>query len=1051
MVNVPKEIEKLYKTGSVKKRYVFSFPNGERDDITNENLISESVSFTESICSKDELVFGLIESPVLEFETAGIENIKGMEIEASIEIEASGKTIEEIFALENNRVQFEIISDGEVRFYDYNSHELNVSVDLPDYAGFPFFTIIDETTIGGIINTRFCILDLSRYKGERAIITVSTKANAEKMRIQYDYSYYKNGVVEQYFPIKLGRFIVKDCPKQADMSRRKVTAYGLSYSSFNQLSSVEQAKRNVYCNRNIPYKFDAIKYFYSLLTYDYTIPYASYTEEDWYEEDYGMTYFEYGSVIGKQIYFYDESMENALYHLKCDSDYSIKTLRDEIESYFDMVEPSVKDDVLKWYDKNAEEIFYPSISYSYEFESGIWEQNGTGYIKGEKYLYPYASSGWAYDNEHERRFIVPTNLIVTNPLNEEQEIEFELRIEPKIERVQLYTAENEPVEPIWLEIKRSKVPSENKYVVTEQIHYPLQVAEAFLEIKGGFGLYNRNGEFVILKLADNFKNVNGGIISKSDYKSVWYEDKQSYPYGLVSATYKTASDEEEYSVYNIPKGFSRENIETLKEVSADSEVYFQWLNVSTGTMLPESGHLMIEAPYPIESVMIGFDGYALPLEFEGKLNIVEISSDDFNFPDITEISLTLETQESYSGNVVLSSFESVEEYYKADECIQYDISNNYLIQNSTFTSERIIELLKNFGKSIQNIQYMPCELEMLGLPYIESGDVIEVETNSGNFITFVERRTLSGIQSLTDEFESKTSNEPIFSGEKTSSGGGGSSSGGGGESAVTSVNGYVGNVVLKTSDLVNDSNYVSDSEYVHTDNNYTTTEKNKLNGIEEDANNYELPVASNTLGGVKTTSTVNSSAGYTPCPIIGGVPYYKEVESSGGGDSTIRYNAETDMIQLFGSDGIWHDWMSGGLKATMLYDNGVQNVQFDFGHVWRYNSYSYKNSVAEETSINITGTSNAGSSVTGTTNTVNITDYNTLVFEVTNNSVAMTLEVDISDLTGSYYIGFGYRYADKEVVYGVTSSKNIGTGSVRTLKKAVSSHTTYINEIKLIK
>lgn len=39
----------------------------------------------------------------------------------------------------------------------------------------------------------------------------------------------------------------------------------------------------------------------------------------------------------------------------------------------------------------------------------------------------------------------------------------------------------------------------------------------------------------------------------------------------------------------------------------------------------------------------------------------------------------------------------------------------------------------------------------------------------------------------------------------------------------------------KTSDLTNDSNFVSDSSYVHTDNNYTTTEKNKLSGIESGA------------------------------------------------------------------------------------------------------------------------------------------------------------------------------------------------------------------------
>ena len=38
-----------------------------------------------------------------------------------------------------------------------------------------------------------------------------------------------------------------------------------------------------------------------------------------------------------------------------------------------------------------------------------------------------------------------------------------------------------------------------------------------------------------------------------------------------------------------------------------------------------------------------------------------------------------------------------------------------------------------------------------------------------------------------------------------------------------------------TSDLTNDSNFVSDSDYVHTDNNFTTTEKTKLAGIEAGA------------------------------------------------------------------------------------------------------------------------------------------------------------------------------------------------------------------------
>lgn len=55
----------------------------------------------------------------------------------------------------------------------------------------------------------------------------------------------------------------------------------------------------------------------------------------------------------------------------------------------------------------------------------------------------------------------------------------------------------------------------------------------------------------------------------------------------------------------------------------------------------------------------------------------------------------------------------------------------------------------------------------------------------------------------------------------------------------------------------------------------------KLNGIATGANAYTLPTASSsTLGGVKTTSTVTSTSGLTACPIIGGVPYYKDTNTT---------------------------------------------------------------------------------------------------------------------------------------------------------------------------
>lgn len=64
----------------------------------------------------------------------------------------------------------------------------------------------------------------------------------------------------------------------------------------------------------------------------------------------------------------------------------------------------------------------------------------------------------------------------------------------------------------------------------------------------------------------------------------------------------------------------------------------------------------------------------------------------------------------------------------------------------------------------------------------------------------------------------------------------------------------------------------------------SSNDKVKLDGISEGANKYVLPTASSTtLGGVKTTSNVTSNSGYTACPIISGVPYYKDTKLSSFG------------------------------------------------------------------------------------------------------------------------------------------------------------------------
>ena len=61
----------------------------------------------------------------------------------------------------------------------------------------------------------------------------------------------------------------------------------------------------------------------------------------------------------------------------------------------------------------------------------------------------------------------------------------------------------------------------------------------------------------------------------------------------------------------------------------------------------------------------------------------------------------------------------------------------------------------------------------------------------------------------------------------------------------------------------------------------SAADKAKLDGIATGANKYVLPTASNTtLGGVKTTSSVTDISDFTACPIINGIPYYKDTVGS---------------------------------------------------------------------------------------------------------------------------------------------------------------------------
>lgn len=108
-------------------------------------------------------------------------------------------------------------------------------------------------------------------------------------------------------------------------------------------------------------------------------------------------------------------------------------------------------------------------------------------------------------------------------------------------------------------------------------------------------------------------------------------------------------------------------------------------------------------------------------------------------------------------------------------------------------------------------------------------------------------------------------------------------------------------------------------------NDYTTAEKTKLAGIEAGANNYVLPEASTTLGGVKTTSSVTVFTDYTACPIdTNGVVYYQNTTYNNASSSASGLMSSSDYSKL----------AAFGAASTYALKSDISSV------------YKYKGSVA---------------------------------------------------------------------------------------------------------
>lgn len=84
--------------------------------------------------------------------------------------------------------------------------------------------------------------------------------------------------------------------------------------------------------------------------------------------------------------------------------------------------------------------------------------------------------------------------------------------------------------------------------------------------------------------------------------------------------------------------------------------------------------------------------------------------------------------------------------------IDYNMTDNWLFKNLIWTEADVIDYATAMVAKLQNVTWIPFEMWAAGLPYIETGDEVEIILGQNTFKTYVLQRQLSGIQNLQDTY-----------------------------------------------------------------------------------------------------------------------------------------------------------------------------------------------------------------------------------------------------------------------------------------------------------
>ena len=644
MIQVPDEIKELLKQGSVRKNFRVKFPNGDHTDLTNKDIISESVSFTESLCSQDELKFGLCEANTISFETFNVGNIKGKTIDCQIEIDCTG--LDASFIEDNCTTPEDL--DYPVYSIAYGRFEVDSCVRD---SGNLQRRKVDAFSIESSLN-----LTLNKFEAFKQQTPVATSNDYTEMIDKYIFQHLFPKLSD--VPDYIERTSVRLENIQQTSTYALTTNIGIKGPTFHtnpetQYTGYLPVENNLYINVAIEgywevYDVDNIAIAFNELPHisidSRAVANTAYTYYHYLTDD------PYGPISYNQTILsiltagmgYDWVYDKQTFDVHdINSPYSVNPI------LYTSVGKTDNNEVLTKLELKQDEL-YELSNLGGNVYIKVWIPRGIEYT-----LYISSSSPETY-----RKYYNLTEMAHQYP--------YKTVMQDSSMRQYLFDSKGAE-----MHLKRVKL-SNRLYVADKDTNNRRSLLEGLCELKGVFGRIDRQTNIFETVDINRYLGVypsddlfpsndlypNGGngegiqLYDMSMYSKAWYDDLPTKRYSAVTCTYQNGDSEEVVETYTI--------VDT-----SDSSI--------------------------------------------------------FN-PDNYQV---------------------------------YDLSDNEIIKDSQLSQSQIQSILQTVAGNIRYVQYMPADVDCVGLPYVESGDVADIATSDGAFETIILRRTLNGIQALSDNIESK--------------------------------------------------------------------------------------------------------------------------------------------------------------------------------------------------------------------------------------------------------------------------------------------------------